>query len=229
MTVSSFCLNGKEGSRPGFRHQSAIIIKRPDFPAGICKGNTGQTAHPFQFSKSNSLQNTGGFIGKMLFNFGFKQDFFQFACPFPIYPLSSLTENGKLPVLRLKNISLASGTLVFKALADESRLRILNLMLFREELSITDLELILDFTQTKTARLMGILKTAGLVQSRRQDYWVFYKLKEESVELLQDLIGLMEKDAIFQKDIRSCEVMESNRELMINKMALRQYKPRNYD
>jgi ArsR family transcriptional regulator len=165
----------------------------------------------------------------MLFNFGFKQDFFQFAFPFPIYPLSSLTENGKLPVLRLKNISLASGTLVFKALADESRLRIINLMLFREELSITDLELILDFTQTKTARLMGILKTAGLVQSRRQDYWVFYKLKEESVELLQDLIGLMEKDPIFQKDIRSCEVMESNRELMINKMALRQYKPRNYD
>jgi len=143
--------------------------------------------------------------------------------------LSSLTENGKLPVLRLKNISLVSGTQVFKALADESRLRIINLMLFREELSITDLELILDFTQTKTARLMGILKTAGLVQSRRQDYWVFYKLKEESVELLQDLIGLMEKDAIFQKDIRSCEVMESNRELMINKMALRQYKPRNYD
>jgi len=165
----------------------------------------------------------------MLFNFGFKQDFFQFAFPFPIYPLSSLTENGKLPVLRLKNISLVSGTQVFKALADESRLRIINLMLFREELSITDLELILDFTQTKTARLMGILKTAGLVQSRRQDYWVFYKLKEESVELLQDLIGLMEKDAIFQKDIRSCEVMESNRELMINKMALRQYKPRNYD
>jgi ArsR family transcriptional regulator len=143
--------------------------------------------------------------------------------------LSSLTENGKLPVLRLKNISLASGTLVFKALADESRLRILNLMLFREELSISDLELILDFTQTKTARLMGLLKTAGLVQSRRQDYWVFYKLKEESVELLQDLLGLMEKDPIFQKDIRSCEVMESNRELMINKLALRQYKPRNYD
>jgi ArsR family transcriptional regulator len=165
----------------------------------------------------------------MLFNFGFKQDFFQFAFPFPIYPLSSLIENGKLPVLRLKNISLASGTLVFKALADESRLRILNLMLFREELSISDLELILDFTQTKTARLMGLLKTAGLVQSRRQDYWVFYKLKEESVELLQDLLGLMEKDPIFQKDIRSCEVMESNRELMINKMALRQYKPRNYD
>jgi ArsR family transcriptional regulator len=165
----------------------------------------------------------------MLFNFGFKRDFFQFAFPFPIYPLSSLTENGKLPVLRLKNISLASGTLVFKALADESRLRILNLMLFREELSISDLELILDFTQTKTARLMGLLKTAGLVQSRRQDYWVFYKLKEESVELLQDLLGLMEKDPIFQKDIRSCEVMESNRELMINKLALRQYKPRNYD
>ncbi len=168
-----------------------------------------------------------GICGKMLFNFGLKADFFQFAFEkIPQPPLSNLPESSRSPTLRLKNISLASGTLVFKALADESRLRILNLLLFKEELSISDLELILDFTQTKTARLAGILKTAGLVQSRRQDYWVFYKLKEEAVELLEGLLELMDKDPVFQKDIRACEVMESNRELMINKLALRQYKPR---
>ena len=138
----------------------------------------------------------------------------------------SAPDSGRSTSLRLKNISLASGTLVFKALADDSRLRILNLLLFRDDLSISDLELILDFTQTKTARLMGILKTAGLVQSRRQDYWVFYKLKEEAADFLEGIIELMDKDPVFQKDIRACEALESNRELMINKLALRQYKPR---
>jgi len=139
-----------------------------------------------------------------------------------------MQESARGPSLRLKNISLSSGTQVFKALADESRLRILNLLLFRDDLSISDLELLLDFTQTKTARLMGVLKSAGLVQSSRQDYWVLYRLKEEAAELLEGLLELMEKDPVLQKDIRSCEAMESNRELSREKIALRKYKPR-YD
>jgi ArsR family transcriptional regulator len=137
-----------------------------------------------------------------------------------------MQESGRGPSLRLKNISLSSGTQVFKALADESRLRILNLLLFRDDLSISDLELLLDFTQTKTARLMGILKGAGLIQSKRQDYWVLYSLKEEAAELLEGLLELMEKDPVLQKDIRACEAMESNRELSREKIALRKYKPR---
>lgn len=137
-----------------------------------------------------------------------------------------MQESGRGPSLRLKNISLSSGTQVFKALADESRLRILNLLLFKDDLSISDLELLLDFTQTKTARLMGILKGAGLIQSKRQDYWVLYSLKEEAAELLEGLLELMEKDPVLQKDIRACEAMESNRELSREKIALRKYKPR---
>jgi ArsR family transcriptional regulator len=137
-----------------------------------------------------------------------------------------MQESGRGPSLRLKNISLSSGTQVFKALADESRLRILNLLLFRDDLSISDLELLLDFTQTKTARLMGVLKSAGLIQSKRQDYWVLYRLKEEAAELLEGLLELMEKDPVLQKDIRACEAMESNRELSREKIALRKYKPR---
>ena len=73
---------------------------------------------------------------------------------------------------------------------------------------------------------MGILKGAGLIQSKRQDYWVLYSLKEEAAELLEGLLELMEKDHILQKDIRACEAMESNRELSREKIALRKYKPR---
>ena len=98
--------------------------------------------------------------------------------------------------------------------------------MYKEELSISDLELILDFTQTKTARLMGVLKNAGLVQNRREDYWVFYRIKEEASEFLEGLIELMEKDAVLQKDIRACEAMESNRELTSHKIEQRRYKPK---
>jgi DNA-binding transcriptional ArsR family regulator len=137
-------------------------------------------------------------------------------------------QTRRLPSLRLKNISLGSGVQVFKAIADESRLRILNLLLFQKELSISDLELILDFTQTKTARLMGMLKNAGLVQSRREDYWVFYKIKDEAAGFLSDLFELMDRDPVFQKDLSACQAMESNRELTRNKIDQRRYKPR-YD
>lgn len=162
----------------------------------------------------------------MRFSFGLKADFFQFASANRTSCiLSNFAETARATSLRLKNISLSSGTQVFKALADESRLRIINLLLFKTELSISDIELILDFTQTKTARLMGVLKNAGLVQNRRIDYWVFYRIKEEAAELLEGLLELMEKDSVLQKDIRACEVMESNRELSQNKIESRRYRP----
>lgn len=139
--------------------------------------------------------------------------------------LSESNENGRSPFLRLKNISLGIGSQVFKALADESRLRIINLLLFKGDLSISDLETILDFTQTKTARLMGILKNAGLIQSKRADYWVFYRVKEEAAEFLENIISLMEKDQLLQKDRTACAAMESNRELSRQKIEQRRYKP----
>jgi ArsR family transcriptional regulator len=133
--------------------------------------------------------------------------------------------NDKAPALKLKSFSLAFGTQIFKALGDESRLRILFLMFHKEELTITDLELILNFTQTKTARLMGILKNAGLVQSKRVDHWVFYKIKDEASDILRDLLMFMEKEPQLQNDLALCRVLETNRELTENKLEAKQYKP----
>jgi ArsR family transcriptional regulator len=135
------------------------------------------------------------------------------------------TDFEKAPFLILKSFSLPFGVQAFKALGDESRLRILFILLHFPELSITDLELILDFTQTKVARQMGVLKNASLVQSRRVDHWVLYKIKDEAFELLKDLLAYLEKESQIQKDLAICEALSSNRELSINKIALKQYKP----
>jgi ArsR family transcriptional regulator len=103
------------------------------------------------------------------------------------------------PQIRLKNLSLSFGSGMFKAMSDESRLRILNLMIENEMVCISDLELVLDFTQTKTSRHMGYLKNAGLVVSAKVDQWVFYKIKDEVYEIVRQVLSYLKKDQTLQK------------------------------
>ena len=96
--------------------------------------------------------------------------------------------------MRLKHFTVAFGQQLFKALGDESRVRLLHLLWRNREMVVADLEQVLDFTQTKTSRQLSYLKNAGLVNVRRLDNWMYYSLKEETTELLHQLLGLMEKD-----------------------------------
>ena len=70
---------------------------------------------------------------------------------------------------------------VFSGLADETRLKILRL-LAREELCACELMAALDLTQPTTSHHLGILERSGLVVSRREGKWVFYRLADPKVE-----------------------------------------------
>ncbi len=126
--------------------------------------------------------------------------------------------------MRLKNFSLTFGTQVFKSFADESRVRIIHLLQSAEELSISDLEAILDFTQTKTSRHITYLKNSGLLSFRKQDQWVLYSIKEEVSYLVADMIGFLNKDIILTKDLQTFNTMLTNRELSRNKIASKDYR-----
>ena len=126
--------------------------------------------------------------------------------------------------MRLKNISLNYGLRIFKALSEEPRVRILHLLMQNKELSISDLELILDFTQTKTSRHLIYLKNAGLLGSRRTDQWMFYYILEEYLEILQQIFKLIQKDANLTKDQETYEILKSNRELAANKIQNNKYR-----
>jgi ArsR family transcriptional regulator len=126
--------------------------------------------------------------------------------------------------MRLKNISLNYGLRIFKALSEEPRVRILHLLMQNKELSISDLDLILDFTQTKTSRHLIYLKNAGLLGSRRVDQWMFYYILEEYLEILQQIFKLIQKDANLTKDQETYEILRSNRELASNKIENNQYR-----
>ncbi|MBD3181840.1 metalloregulator ArsR/SmtB family transcription factor [Candidatus Poribacteria bacterium] len=68
---------------------------------------------------------------------------------------------------------------VFKALSDETRIRLLKL-LQRRELCVCEIMQALDMTQSRVSRNLGILKKAGLVKDRRDGLWVHYSLDHES-------------------------------------------------
>jgi ArsR family transcriptional regulator len=122
--------------------------------------------------------------------------------------------------MRLKSFNLTLGSQIFKACADESRLRILHLIFENEEMCIADLEKILDFTQTKTSRHLTYLKNSGILTFRRNNHWVFYQIKDEVFEILKQIFQFLRKDQQLQKDQQLYQTLYSNRELAVNKVQM---------
>ncbi|MBW6509163.1 MAG: metalloregulator ArsR/SmtB family transcription factor [Desulfuromonadales bacterium] len=77
----------------------------------------------------------------------------------------------------------------FKALSDETRLRILAL-LSDGELCVCDLMAALELPQSTVSRHLAYLRNAGLVDDERRGVWMFYRLKQASA-LGNDLLRLL--------------------------------------
>jgi DNA-binding transcriptional ArsR family regulator len=125
--------------------------------------------------------------------------------------------------MRLKHFNVSFGEQVFRALGDESRIRILNLIHKNKEMCITDLEQVLDFTQTKISRHLIYLKNSGLVNYQRLETWVYYSLREETADLLNQIFTYLEKDELLLKDQETYRILYSNRELAVNKRHNRKW------
>ena len=65
----------------------------------------------------------------------------------------------------------------FKALADETRVRILALLRVRE-MCVCEVMVALDLTQPTASHHLGILENVGLVKDRKEGKWVFYSLAD---------------------------------------------------
>jgi ArsR family transcriptional regulator, arsenate/arsenite/antimonite-responsive transcriptional repressor len=68
---------------------------------------------------------------------------------------------------------------ILKALADENRIRILNL-LRKEELCVCDIEAVLGIKQSNASRHLTRLKVAGIIVSEKKSQWVYYRLKDDT-------------------------------------------------
>ena len=124
-------------------------------------------------------------------------------------------------MIQLKTVDIQKGSEILKSLSDESRLRILNLILVNEEMCISDLELILDFTQTKTSRHLGILKSIGLLKYRKLDQWVYYYINETYVDIIKHIFKIFGKEPLLYKDLLEYRTLYENNELAIRKQHIR--------
>lgn len=123
--------------------------------------------------------------------------------------------------MRLKHFNIDLGAQIFLACSDTSRLRILNLIMHNGEMCITDLEHILEFTQTKTSRHLLYLKNSGILTSRKYNQWVFYQIKDEVFDLIKQIFQFLRRDPALEKDQQIYQTLFTNRELALNKLQIR--------
>jgi ArsR family transcriptional regulator len=80
----------------------------------------------------------------------------------------------------------------FRALADETRLRIMALLLASGELCVCDLTATLQLPQSTVSRHLSYLKNAGWVNDRREGVWIFYTVAADN-DMKQQLAAVLKE------------------------------------
>jgi ArsR family transcriptional regulator len=93
--------------------------------------------------------------------------------------------------------------LFFRALADKTRLRLLNLMR-TDEVCVCFLTEILGTHQPKISRHLAYLRRAGIVSARREGQWMHYRLAEphdqNAASVLRSVLASLANDQKMQTD-----------------------------
>ena len=69
---------------------------------------------------------------------------------------------------------------IFKALSDETRLRIIKILELGE-LCVCDIVAALDMVQPKVSFHLNVLKEAGFIRDRKQGRWIYYSLNDSDM------------------------------------------------
>src|SRR5690242_8218720 len=96
---------------------------------------------------------------------------------------------------------------IYKSLADETRLRILALLLAEGELCVCDIIAALKLPQSTISRHLGTLRKAGWVNDRRCGLWIYYSIRENQAPQ-KDLIPLL------RQQLLGSEVSMADREVL---------------
>lgn len=77
----------------------------------------------------------------------------------------------------------------FKALADPTRVAIVNHLSAADEVCVCNLTATFDLSQPTISHHLKILREAGLVESTRRGTWAYYRLVPEAIEALRGALG----------------------------------------
>ena len=89
---------------------------------------------------------------------------------------------------------------------------------------ISDLELILDYTQTKTSRHLGYLKNNGLLNFKKADQWIYYYINPENKKIIGELLTYFDKNQLLREDLYEYRTLYSNSELAVRQLHIKQKK-----
>jgi len=97
---------------------------------------------------------------------------------------------------------------IFKALAEESRLRILAILM-EDEMCVCEIEECLKMTQSNVSRHLTALKNSGILDSYKKAQWAYYKVsakfKEDNQDLWLYLVKKLKESPSYQKDLDECK------------------------
>lgn len=110
---------------------------------------------------------------------------------------------------------------VFKALSDETRLRILKL-LEQGELCVCDIVAALDTIQPSVSFHLSTLKEAGLIKDRKQGKWVHYKIDDSDIFRRFLLLSALERisEESVKDDIKRLKEFLKNKTIKTNVVHL---------
>ena len=110
-----------------------------------------------------------------------------------------------------RNLSPGPQQQFFRALADRTRLRLLNLM-GEKEVCVCYFVAVLKLSQPKISRHLAYLRRAGIVGARRQGKWMHYRLlipsDPRAAHILKHTLAWVQQDAEMRQDqaqlVRAC-------------------------
>jgi ArsR family transcriptional regulator len=98
---------------------------------------------------------------------------------------------------------------LFKALADETRLKILWLLMGQDELCVCDIMGVLGITQSKASRHLRYLFNASLVTDRREGLWMYYRIsvapgsrESKQLQVLREMLSGMPMARVLSQQLQ---------------------------
>ena len=81
---------------------------------------------------------------------------------------------------------------ITKALSDENRVRAL-MMLVGGELCVCQIIEMLGLAPSTVSKHMSILRQAGLVETRKEGRWMYYRLRDGELSVVSEIVSWLEK------------------------------------
>ena len=102
----------------------------------------------------------------------------------------------------------------FKALADETRVRLLNILL-HHELSVNEIVSLMDMGQSRISRHLKVMTDSGILSCRRDGAWAFYSAVADgdAGRFVECIRFLFQSEDAFAKDLEKAAVLVKERRI----------------